>query len=110
MSLEMQVYFNEEKDAWVIEPEGEIDIYTSPSFKNKVIDSYMEKKTDLLIDGKDLEYIDSTGLGALISILKVLEEEEHKIHLINIKQNIKKLFDITELDKLFVIRGEKNEY
>lgn len=109
MSLELQVYFNEEKDAWVMEPEGEIDIYTSPSFKNKVLDSYMEKKTDIIIDGAKLEYIDSTGLGALISILKAIEEDEHKIHLINIKANIKKLFDITELDKLFIIRGENNE-
>lgn len=109
MSLELQVYFNEEKDAWVMEPEGEIDIYTSPSFKNKVLDSYMEKKTDIIIDGAKLEYIDSTGLGALISILKAIEEDEHKIHLINIKANIKKLFDITELDKLFIIRGENND-
>lgn len=109
MSLELQVYFNEDKDAWVIEPEGEIDIYTSPSFKNKVLNSYMEKKTDIIIDGNDLEYIDSTGLGALISILKAIEEDEHKIHLINIKPNIKKLFDITELDKLFIIRGENND-
>jgi len=109
MSLELQVYFNEDKDAWVIEPEGEIDIYTSPSFKNKVLNSYMEKKTDLILDGEQLEYIDSTGLGALISILKAIEEDEHKIHLLNIKPNIKKLFDITELDKLFTIRGENNE-
>lgn len=109
MALELQIYYNEDKDAWVMEPDGEIDIYTSPSFKNKVLNSYMEKKTDIIIDGEELEYIDSTGLGALISILKAIEEDEHKIHLINIKPNIKKLFDITELDKLFVIRGENNE-
>lgn len=106
MALELQVYFNEDKDAWIMEPNGEIDIYTSPSFKNKALNSYMEKKTDIIIDGKNLDYIDSTGLGALISILKAIEEDEHKIHLINIKANIKKLFDITELDKLFIIRGE----
>lgn len=109
MSLEIEIYYNEEKNAWIIEPQGEIDIYTSPSFKNKVLNSYMEKKTDLIVDGTDLEYIDSTGLGALISILKAIEDDENKIHLLNIKPNIKKLFDITELDKLFIIRGENNE-
>lgn len=109
MSLEIQVYYNEEKDAWIIEPQGELDIYTSPTFKNKVLNSYDEKKTDLVVDGERLEYIDSTGLGALISIFKAIEEDENKIHLINIKPNIKKLFDITELDKLFIIRGENNE-
>lgn len=109
MSLELQVYFNEDKDAWVVEPNGEIDIYTSPSFKNKLVNSYMEKKRDIIIEGEKLEYIDSTGLGALISILKAIEEDKHKIYLLNIKPNIKKLFEITELDKLFIIRGENNE-
>ena len=79
MSLELQVYFNEDKDAWVVEPNGEIDIYTSPSFKNKLVNSYMEKKRDIIIEGEKLQYIDRTCVGALISILKAIEEDKHKI-------------------------------
>lgn len=109
MSFNTIVEFNKVENKWVFMPEGDMDIYTSAIFKDQVIKSYEETKVDLLIDGVGLDYIDSTGLGALISILKLVKESDHKIYLSNIKPNIRKLFDITELDKLFIIRGADNE-
>ena len=109
MSLEMKVSFDTGENKWIFSPAGEIDIYSSLKFKEDILENFNSKKTDILIDGEKLEYIDSTGLGALIYILKLLKDDDYKIHLMNIKPNIKKLFDITELDKLFVIRGGTNE-
>lgn len=109
MSLEMKVNFDPGENKWIFSPVGEIDIYSSLKFKEEILENFNSKKTDILIDGANLEYIDSTGLGALIYILKSLKDDGFKIHLINIKANIKKLFDITELDKLFVIRGGEDD-
>ena len=109
MSLDMQINFDEKENRWVFLPKGELDIYTSTKFKEDILTSFDSRKTDILIDGEKLEYVDSTGLGALIYILKNLKDNDYKIHLWNIKPNIKKLFNITELDKLFIIRGEINE-
>jgi anti-sigma B factor antagonist len=108
MSLNTKVDFNYDGNQWVIKPIGEIDIYTSSEFKEEVVKAYEDKKADLVIQGEHLEYIDSTGLGALIGLLKMLQETEFKIYIDNIKPNIRKLFDITELDKLFIIRGGDN--
>ena len=109
MSLNIEVKFDEKENKWVFFPEGEIDIYTSPKFKEEILKYFNSKETDILINWENLNYVDSTGLGALISILKKLKDNEHKIYLSNIKSNIRKIFDITELDKLFIIRGEKDE-
>lgn len=109
MSFNTSIAFDEEKNSWMIMPEGDMDIYTSTDFKDKVLSHFEERKADLIIDGHELDYIDSTGLGALIGILKLVSESEHKVYLNNIKPNIRKLFSITELDKLFVIRGEADE-
>jgi len=109
MSLNTKVDFNYDDNQWVIKPIGEIDIYTSSVFKEEIVNAFENRKADLVIEGEYLEYIDSTGLGALISVLKMLQETEFKIYIDNIKPNIRKLFDITELDKLFVIRGEGDE-
>ncbi|WP_353094591.1 STAS domain-containing protein [Tissierella praeacuta] len=109
MSLNIEVQFDEKENKWIFLPNGEIDIYTSPKFKEEVLKSFNSKETDIIIDGKDLKYVDSTGLGALISILKKLKDSNFKIYLSNVKPNIRKIFDITELDKLFIIRGEVNE-
>lgn len=103
MALSVIKNFDDEIGAWIISPVGEIDIYTSPIFKEMLNKLIKDRKADLIIDGGDLEYIDSTGLGVMISVLKKLKEEEYKITIKNIKPNIKKLFDITSLNKVFVI-------
>lgn len=109
MSFKTNVLFNEEEQSWILMPEGDMDIYTSATFKEDVLSSFEKTPADLVIDGEKLDYIDSTGLGALIGILKRVKETDHNIYLHNIKPNIKKLFDITELDKLFIFRGDNNE-
>ncbi len=108
MSLNTKVDFNHDHNQWVFKPVGEIDIYTSSVFKEEIVKSFEERKANLVIDGRQLDYIDSTGLGALISLLKMLQDTEYKIYIDNIRPNIRKLFDITELDKLFIIRGDEN--
>lgn len=109
MSLNIDIKYNEEKNFWHVIPSGEIDIYTSSKFKDALIEKLKEKESDILIDGEKLEYLDSTGLGALISILKTTKENEHKVYLKNIKPNIRKLFDITDLDKVFIFKEWRDE-
>lgn len=109
LAFNTTITFNNEENIWLILPEGDMDIYTSAEFKDQVLKNFDYKKADLLLDGESLEYIDSTGLGVLIGILKKVKENEHNIYLTNIKPNIRKLFSITELDKLFIIRGEQDE-
>ena len=104
MSLDIKIHFNEDKNIWIVTPEGEIDIYTSPKLKERLLKALEDKKTDILIDCKKLDYVDSTGLGALISILKKIRDNNDKIYMENVKPNIRKLFSITDLDKVFVIK------
>ncbi|OPX45379.1 anti-sigma-B factor antagonist [Ruminiclostridium hungatei] len=82
---------------------GEIDIYTSQTFKNELNEVINTSKGDIYIDCKELSYIDSTGLGILVGALKEIRKENNNIYICNLKDNIKKLFIITGLDKLFKI-------
>jgi len=91
-----------------IAPVGEVDIYTSPELKNKAFELIEEKKTNIIINGERLEYIDSTGLGVLMSIYKKIQENNLKFEIINLRPNIYKLFDITGLNKVFNIREREN--
>lgn len=109
MSFRTNIEFDSEQDRWVVKAKGDLDIYTSNEFKDLVLDAFENMELDLLIDGTNLDYIDSTGLGALISIYKTVSNKDKKIYISNLKSNIRKLFDITELDKLFIIRGEDND-
>lgn len=104
MSLNIDIEFNDDKNKWVVVLEGEVDIYTSPKLKAALIEALEDKNSDILIDFLKVEYVDSTGLGALISILKKVKENDNMVYVENVKPNIRKLFDITNLDKVFEIK------
>jgi len=87
-----------------IKPIGEVDIYTSPELKNQIFSLIEERNNDIIIDCESLDYIDSTGLGVLMSIYKKMQENSLNLEIINLKPNIYKLFDITGLNKVFNIR------
>lgn len=88
-------------DHYLIELIGDLDIYNNKKFKEKLADIYEELDKDLVVDCSRLEYIDSTGLGSFISLLKLTRDEEKEITVKKLKKNIKKVFKITDLDKLF---------
>lgn len=94
-------------DHYLIELIGDLDIYNNKKFKEKLADIYDELDKDIVVDCEKLEYIDSTGLGSFISLLKLTRDEDKTITVKNLKKNIKKVFKITELDKLFNIGDEE---
>lgn len=105
MSLAIKKSFNEDESIWNIELSGEVDIYTAGQLKEAFIKIIEERKENIRINAEKLEYIDSTGLGVLIGALKRLKLENKQIIMSNIKPSIKKLLNITGLDKIFVIEG-----
>lgn len=104
MGLEVFKEFDVDNNQWVVQPKGEIDIYTSANFKDTLLELIGEKNTDIKIAGTSLDYIDSTGLGVLISVLKQMKEHDTTIIITDIKPSIKKLLELTSLDKVFTIK------
>lgn len=105
MSLVISKNFNKDKNVWDVCLKGEIDIYTSNNLKETLIDMVVNDPQNIIIDATDLDYIDSTGLGVLISVLKRLKQKEKDIYITNIRPNIKKILNITGLDKIFKVEG-----
>jgi anti-sigma B factor antagonist len=66
-----------------------------------------EKK--LLLNFRNVEYMSSAVLGMLVTLNKKIQAAGGKLVLCNIDPAIREVFEITKLDKLFVIRGEEQE-
>lgn len=101
MALQMTHCFNEERKAWTIKADGEIDVATAGGLRTLLADVYEEKTADIIMDMADLCYIDSTGLGVLIGAFGRMQEKGHRILIENPRENIAKLLRITSLDKIF---------
>ena len=85
---------------------GEINISTSPELK-KLFEKQPSKK--LIVDLEKVSYIDSSGLATLVEILKKIKSQGGTLGLAGMSEKVKSLFEITKLDKLFVISGNQQE-
>jgi anti-sigma B factor antagonist len=90
-------------DAYAVELAGEIDVYTSPKVKDALSELIDRGVYNLVINLEKVRYIDSTGLGVLIGGLKRVREHGGSVNLVCTNPQIKKIFDITGLVKIFGI-------
>lgn len=105
MSAEISIKYIVNSDNVNIKVDGEIDIYTSEQFKEEVYNIVDNNNLDLEFDFENLRYIDSTGLGILVGTLKKVKINGKSIKIVNMNNNVKKLFYITGLENLFIIEG-----
>ncbi len=80
---------------------GELDLSVAPDFRLVLEPLVGDKGLDLVINLKDLRYIDSTGIGILLSILKARHGLDVKFTVVEVPSQIQKLFDMTGISKFF---------
>ena len=87
-------------DEIVVRCAGRISSATSPLLQSTVRGLIPSTKR-LVLDLTDVSYMDSTGLGAIVSIYLSARRQECELKLINLNQRLKDLFRITNLAKVF---------
>jgi anti-sigma B factor antagonist len=82
---------------------GEVDAYTSSNFREEMIKALSGDIQHLIISMNGVEYIDSSGLGALVGGLKRVSEKQGSICIVCTNPQVIKVFEITGLVKVFPI-------
>ena len=80
---------------------GELDIYTVASFRSD-LENVDPAERPLVLDLTDVTLIDSSGLGALVSLLNRARAGEGQLGLVCPQKRIRRVFEITGLRKAFV--------
>ncbi len=96
-------------DTHVIELGGEVDLYTAPEFKERMVELIDAGKKQIVVDLSGATFIDSTTLGVLVGGVKRLRPSGGALALVCTDQNIAKIFEITGLDRVFPIHASRDE-
>ena len=88
---------------------GEIDLYNAPEIKDVIGKLIEEKIYNVIIDLEKVSYIDSSGIGALISSLSNLKKYQGGLKIINVYASVKKVFELTKLTSFFEIYDSEDE-
>ena len=68
-----------------------------------------QNKILFIIDLKEMEYMNSTGLNVLINILTVVKNKGGQLRLVNLPSRLEKLLLVTKLNSIFEIETSKEQ-
>jgi anti-sigma B factor antagonist len=95
--------------ACVIDLAGEVDLYTAPQLKQELLRVIDEGATFVIVDLTETTFIDSTTLGVLLGGVKRVRPLGGSVVLVCSDRNIRKIFEITLLDRVFTIVDTRDE-
>ena len=98
----MQLNSYDKNGITVIGIEGRLDSSCASMLKTK-FKELSAKQNNFVLDLSKMDYIDSTGLGAIVSCLKVVSEASGDVKLACLKDKPRMIFEITRAYKIFDI-------
>ena len=87
----------------VVSVMGEVDLATVPALAQTLGGVADDRTGDVIVDLTGCRFLDSRGLGALITIRARLERSDRRLALVLANQSVLRIFEITQLDELFEI-------
>lgn len=88
---------------------GELDLSTAPSLRARIDQLITEGARRLLVSLEDVGFLDSSGLSALVASRKAMGEVDGELALVCGNESVLKVFNVTNLDRVFAIYGSMSE-
>lgn len=98
------------QDVRVIQPNGILDATQADRLKDEVSHCLNAGAGCILIDFQDVTFMDSSGLAALISAVRLVRDQGKKLCLCSVNQQIKMLLELTSVDQIFQVFGNQEEF
>jgi anti-sigma B factor antagonist len=100
---------SKQSDVTVLDVEGQLIVGNRQELKQKVLEELEGGERRFLIDFDRTGYIDSSGLGVLVSLSKKIREQGGELRLANLNEDLRTLFELTKLDTLFQISSSRED-
>jgi len=99
----------QEPEATVVVLSGEVDMHQSPALHAALVDVANGRPKRLVLNMSEVGYMDSSGVGTLVELLRRVNGYKGKLALVNLSQRVKSVFEITKLDKFFSIYATEEQ-
>jgi anti-sigma B factor antagonist len=107
--VDLKIDVNSKDGVVMMKLNGEVDVYTAPKLKSRLIDLVDQGQFKIVVDLEEVDFMDSSGLGVLVGGLKRVRSHDGAIALVCTQENILKIFRITGLVKVFPIFDNQDQ-
>ncbi len=102
----LNVHIQVHEDLVLVSLSGPLDIYTVPDFRRE-LDSHSHEGAQIVIDLAEVTLIDSSGLGALLSLRnRAQRDDAGRLGLVCPRRRLRRVFEITGLRQAFTLGAD----
>lgn len=94
----------------ILEPTGILDGTQAEAFRQEVDAALEEGVNTLLIDLSNITFVDSSGLGILVVVLKKVRACGKSMYVCSINDQVKMLFELTSMDRVFEVLPDRDAF
>jgi len=105
----MELKIRKNGEIYIIDVEGEMDLYNSYKLKELIMKMLEKNVKRFIVNLEAVDYIDSSGIGALIYICSTVKKQNLKLTITNIHGSVKKVIELTKLMGYFPISANLEE-
>ncbi len=94
----------------VVQPSGILDSTKANQFRQEISEIVEKGANIVLLDFQNVTFMDSSGLGALVLAFKSVRASGAKLFICSINEQIRILFELTSMDRVFEIFDNQDEF
>jgi anti-sigma B factor antagonist len=108
-TIDLEMENNASGDWMVLTVGGEVDLNTAPQLKDRINGLITQGNTNLVVDLEGVEFMDSTGLSALVSGLMRTTEGGGSLAVVCTRPQVLRLLALTGLDQVLKVHSSVAE-
>jgi anti-sigma B factor antagonist len=105
----MEHTLDQDGDTKILHLKGDIDLHHSPGLRSVLQERIKEKCPALVVNFREVNYIDSSGLATLVEYYQGCRTFSGKVVLAEMNQRVRSVFDLVRLGEVFQIHASLDE-
>ena len=107
--MSFKIKSEEKENIGVISVKGEVDMFTSPSLREKLLPFFKKNVKGIIVDLSEVSFMDSSGIATLVEGLQWSKKAGKKFILTGLGTNVKNALELTKLDNIFNIKTDRDD-
>lgn len=85
----------------IIQPSGIVDSVNANNLRKDINELVKKGTKSILIDFRDVTFINSSGLGMLVAVLKFVRSSGGNLFFCSLNDQVKMMIELTKMDRVF---------
>ncbi len=107
--MSFKIKNKEKENIGIIVVEGEVDMFTSPKLRDKLLPYFEKRIKGVIVDLSGVTFMDSSGIATLVEGLQWSRKDNKKFILSGLGENVMNALSLTKLDSVFTIKSKMDD-